>query len=149
MDSPFQNGTAKIDLCWFLSEHSSTVPLVYDPQTQHISPQYHVIFDAKFTTVPAFTSTEKRDKIFEELFTTSLWEFYVDPADVDASRVTDAWNGDTAAVKKEEVQPASNPNRNPNAKRSVSWKEPVSTTNRDIIDTAPEGAMVSEGDKVS
>jgi transposase InsO family protein len=40
----------------FSPHHSTNVPLVYNPTTQHISPQYHVIFDDEFTTVPALTS---------------------------------------------------------------------------------------------
>eukprot|EP00804_Cyclotella_cryptica_P006881 CCRYP_020804-RA/>CCRYP_020804-RA protein AED:0.48 eAED:0.37 QI:0/-1/0/1/-1/1/1/0/621 len=37
----------------FSTRHSSLVPLILNPRTQHISPQYHVIFDDAFTTVPS------------------------------------------------------------------------------------------------
>jgi hypothetical protein len=40
----------------FSPHHSTNVPLIYNPTTQHISPQYQVIFDDKFTTVPALAS---------------------------------------------------------------------------------------------
>jgi hypothetical protein len=35
----------------FSPYHSTNVPLILNPTTQHISPQYHVIFDDEFTTV--------------------------------------------------------------------------------------------------
>jgi hypothetical protein len=36
----------------FSGEHLNTVALVLDPKTGHISaPQYHVVFDEKFTTI--------------------------------------------------------------------------------------------------
>ncbi|KAL7475213.1 hypothetical protein ACHAW6_001139 [Cyclotella cf. meneghiniana] len=34
----------------FSPNHSSLVPLVYNPHSQHISPQYHVIFDHAFSS---------------------------------------------------------------------------------------------------
>eukprot|EP00804_Cyclotella_cryptica_P019457 CCRYP_006639-RB/>CCRYP_006639-RB protein AED:0.37 eAED:0.37 QI:0/0/0/1/0/0/2/0/99 len=37
----------------FSPNHSSLVPLVLNPRTQHISPQFHVIFDDVFSTVPS------------------------------------------------------------------------------------------------
>ncbi len=32
--------------------HAGSVALVYNPSTGHVSPQYHVVFDDDFTTVP-------------------------------------------------------------------------------------------------
>jgi hypothetical protein len=64
----------------FSDEHSSLVPLVLNPRTQHISPQFHVVFDDAFTTVPALhTVDDKRDELFSELFTTSRDKF-IDPS---------------------------------------------------------------------
>ena len=54
--------------------HSTSVPLILNPRTQHISPQFHVIFDDAFTTVPFLLC-------FEHLFATSK-ECYIDPTDV-------------------------------------------------------------------
>lgn len=51
--------------------HSSLVPLILNPRTQHISPQYHVIFDDKFTTVPALSSEQERNETFARLFESS------------------------------------------------------------------------------
>ena len=33
-----------------------TVALVFNPRTLHVSPQYHVVFDDEFTTVPYLRS---------------------------------------------------------------------------------------------
>jgi hypothetical protein len=78
----------------FSESHSSTVALVYNPTTQHISPQYHVIFDDTFSTVPSFTSAATRDKLFEQLYDNGRGdsvEYFIDSADADAGRVTDNW----------------------------------------------------------
>ena len=64
----------------FSNSHSSTVPLVFNPSTQRISPQYHVIFDDAFTTVPALTTVSERDSIFAGLFDSSR-EKYIDELD--------------------------------------------------------------------
>eukprot|EP00804_Cyclotella_cryptica_P000828 CCRYP_001075-RA/>CCRYP_001075-RA protein AED:0.12 eAED:0.13 QI:0/0/0/1/0/0.25/4/0/1066 len=61
--------------------HSTSVPLVLNPCTQHISPQFHVIFDDAFTTVPSLTNESERDQRFEQLFSTSR-ECYIDPSDI-------------------------------------------------------------------
>ena len=38
--------------------HSSTVGLVLNLQTGHVSPQYHLVFDEQFTTVPGNLTDE-------------------------------------------------------------------------------------------
>jgi hypothetical protein len=43
------------NICVYLGHslfHARSVALVYNPSTGHISPQYHVVFDNDFTTVP-------------------------------------------------------------------------------------------------
>eukprot|EP00804_Cyclotella_cryptica_P001528 CCRYP_003749-RA/>CCRYP_003749-RA protein AED:0.13 eAED:-0.00 QI:0/0/0/1/0/0.33/3/0/1355 len=65
----------------FSPHHSTSVPLILNPRTQHISPQFHVIFDDAFTTVPSLTSESERDHRFEQLFSTSR-ECYIDPSDI-------------------------------------------------------------------
>jgi hypothetical protein len=72
-------------------EHSSTVPLIYNPKTQHISLQYHVIFDDTFSTISSFMTDIQRATTFEKLFDSEAREFYIDPADVDAGKFTDSF----------------------------------------------------------
>ena len=67
----------------FSNEHSTLVPLVLNPKTQHISPQYHVIFDDDFATVPAISTEAFRNQEFARLFEFSR-ERYVDPSAVGA-----------------------------------------------------------------
>ena len=51
-------------LVGFSKQHSSTVALVRNLHTGHISPQYHVVFDDKFETVcSGGESEEHMDKI--------------------------------------------------------------------------------------
>jgi hypothetical protein len=68
----------------FSPNHSSLVPLVLNPRTQHISPQFHVIFDDVFSTVPSLATVDERDQRFEKLFETSR-ESYLDSTDVSPS----------------------------------------------------------------
>ena len=39
-------------------EHAGTVALVLNPRTGHVSPQFHVIFDDLFTTVPFMNKSQ-------------------------------------------------------------------------------------------
>eukprot|EP00804_Cyclotella_cryptica_P008397 CCRYP_003922-RA/>CCRYP_003922-RA protein AED:0.43 eAED:0.43 QI:0/-1/0/1/-1/0/1/0/116 len=66
----------------FLNKHSSLVPLVFNPHTQQVSPQYHVIFDKAFLMVPSLYSIKERDTSFEDLFHTSH-ESFLDPSGAD------------------------------------------------------------------
>jgi hypothetical protein len=62
----------------FSHEHSSLVPLVLNLSTGHVSPQYHVIFDDNFETVPSLNSNASDiDDKFATLFKSSR-EFYLD-----------------------------------------------------------------------
>ena len=47
--------------------HSSSVPLVLNLDTGHISPQFHVVFDDDFTTVASRTSDETPPAFWNEL----------------------------------------------------------------------------------
>jgi hypothetical protein len=55
--------------------HSGSIPLIYNPVTTHLSPQYHVIYDEFFQTV-ATTSTKTLDDHLDHFFGTSAtWEY--------------------------------------------------------------------------
>jgi hypothetical protein len=58
------------------SSHASSVPLVYSTTTGLVSPQFHVIFDDKFSTVKCL-HTNQLPTNWSVLFTTSS-TFYVD-----------------------------------------------------------------------
>jgi hypothetical protein len=58
--------------------HSSAIPLIHNPITTHISPQFHVLFDEHFTTVTN-TLVKDTDTYLEKLFHTSAWWLYKDP----------------------------------------------------------------------
>ena len=83
-------------------DHGNNVYLVWDPVTKHVSPQYHLIFDDKFTTVaPGDRSTADMNMVYDTLFAdeSNHWTYHDDfddayyffdksvwspPADVDA-----------------------------------------------------------------
>ena len=47
--------------------HSSDVPLILNPITKSITPQYHVIFDDEFSTVPSIAASEEPPPFWKEL----------------------------------------------------------------------------------
>jgi hypothetical protein len=84
----------------FSPDHSTSVPLIFNPRTQHISPQYHVVFDDDFTTVPTRSDELTRNQQYERLFElakradenglidgigSTPCERFVDPSDIDAA----------------------------------------------------------------
>lgn len=103
-------------------------PRVQYPTTQHISSQYHIIFDDAFATVPAITSEVERNKIFEQLYATETREYYIDAADADAGRIipSNDWDWDLPA---------------PKAPEGVVVSEGAKVSEGGVI---PEGADVSE-----
>jgi hypothetical protein len=68
----------------FSHKHSSLVQLVLNLHTGHVSPQYHVIFDDNFETVPSLNlNCSDIDDKFASLFNTTAWDFYLDQIDYD------------------------------------------------------------------
>lgn len=70
--------------CFFTRSFLPGFPCLQSTQPTHI-PQYHVIFDDAFSTVPALNTPKEMDGQFTRLFET-LRESFVDPHDVDAGR---------------------------------------------------------------
>jgi hypothetical protein len=63
--------------------HASNIPLIYNYQTTHVSPQFHVIFDEGFQSItnPSACQTES---YLEQLYNTATWMHhsqYTDNAD--------------------------------------------------------------------
>eukprot|EP00804_Cyclotella_cryptica_P007267 CCRYP_017868-RA/>CCRYP_017868-RA protein AED:0.22 eAED:0.06 QI:0/0/0/1/1/1/2/0/1188 len=120
----------------FSSEHSSLVPLIFNPRTQRISPQYHVIFDDAFTTVPSLYSADERNQRFEALFHSSR-KCYLDQteiADIRSPRGDDWSSHGPAASSPPPTQPeGSMPRFDPE-----SLIPPRSTT---TTPPAPEGVI--------
>ena len=59
------------------SLHSGNVVLVLNPETNNVSPQFHVVFDNGFSTVGTdlVKTKEAMDKQFQKLFTSERWNF--------------------------------------------------------------------------
>ena len=66
--------------------HAGNVALVLNPQTGHISPQYHVVFDDTFSTVPFLRSGEEPPNWVELVRTSS------EKVTTEAYEVADHWN---------------------------------------------------------
>jgi hypothetical protein len=103
----------------FSTNHSSNVALVLNPESGNITPQYHVIFDEKFSSVTSTQASDLDDEIWETLFKigydrniaidhdsddepTSTWQL---PPDVDYSMFRDAGIRPAASVPVEVAQP--------------------------------------------
>jgi hypothetical protein len=76
--------------CWtgvyigYSLQHAGNVPLVYNPATTHVSPQYHVTFDDGFTTVRGVTAVLS-DEAYAKLYDSTAWLYrhaYGDTDDV-------------------------------------------------------------------
>jgi hypothetical protein len=58
--------------------HSSAIPLIYNPKTTHISPQYHIIYDEYFQSVAGHSSNID-DTYLDKLAQSSARWLYKDP----------------------------------------------------------------------
>jgi hypothetical protein len=61
-----------------LHHYSKPVPMVWDPTTKLVSPQFHVMFDDNFDTVQAPDTNIKQVDIMDRLFKTNIYT-YDDP----------------------------------------------------------------------
>ena len=58
--------------------YSGTVPLIWNPRTKLVSPQFHVVFDERFETVSAQPIAENnadQERLLERLFADSRWSY--------------------------------------------------------------------------
>lgn len=67
--------------------HAGSVALVYNPSTGHVSPQFHVVFDDDFTTVP-YMEAGTIPPNWEDLVTNSS-----EKSTLQALELTEAWLG--------------------------------------------------------
>ena len=75
----------------FSQVHSSLVPLVLNVSTGFISPQYHVVFDDKFSTVNSLSREDSIDDQWANIFKLDK-EFYLDfEYDEDGKLITSDW----------------------------------------------------------
>jgi hypothetical protein len=52
--------------------HASNIPLIYNPATTHVTPQFHVVNDEGFTSITSFASDIK-DKLLDKLYEKAFW----------------------------------------------------------------------------
>ena len=126
---------AKSHRCMYLGRaatHASSVPLVLNPKTGSITPQFHVVFDDWFATVssevsdlPDFNSPE-----WNKLFGDSIFQYVLDEADLSAVRelsetLEDAVDTARAERSADRVLEAIESIR-PKAEPTPSWRERAS-----------------------
>jgi hypothetical protein len=61
-----------------LHHDSKPVPMIWDPKTKQVSPQFHVMFDDNFDTVQASNPNVKHTETMDRLFKTNSYK-YDDP----------------------------------------------------------------------
>jgi hypothetical protein len=54
--------------------HANNVPLIYNPATTHISPQFHVVYDEGFTSITSIPS-HMEDNLMRKLFEKAYWTY--------------------------------------------------------------------------
>ncbi|KAI2507770.1 hypothetical protein MHU86_6666 [Fragilaria crotonensis] len=64
-------------------KHASSVPLVLNPQTGYITPQFHIVFDDWFATVPASADDlpNFNDDCWQRMFRDSTFQYVLDDED--------------------------------------------------------------------
>jgi hypothetical protein len=62
--------------------HAGNVPVIYNPYTTHVSPQFHVVFDDQFTTVSTDPSV-LNENFYTTLYDKALWNYNDTYAEVD------------------------------------------------------------------
>jgi hypothetical protein len=72
--------------------HSSAIPLIYNPRTTDVSPQFHVLYDEYFHTVNSPASTGPMPYL-EKLFNTTAWWLYIDPYSPEPHLFETFWSG--------------------------------------------------------
>ncbi|KAI2500410.1 hypothetical protein MHU86_14081 [Fragilaria crotonensis] len=67
----------------FSDKHASSVPLVLNPQTGYITPQFHIVFDDWFATVPASADDlpNFNDDSWKRMFQDSTFQYVLDDED--------------------------------------------------------------------
>jgi hypothetical protein len=53
--------------------HASNIPLIYNPTTTHMSPQFHVVYDEDFILVVPLPSTAAADALLDKLYKKAFW----------------------------------------------------------------------------
>ncbi|KAI2509043.1 hypothetical protein MHU86_5419 [Fragilaria crotonensis] len=67
----------------FSDKHASSVPLVLNPQAGYITPQFHIVFDDWFATVPASADDlpNFNDDCWQRMFRDSTFQYVLDDED--------------------------------------------------------------------
>jgi len=125
------------------THHSGNVVLVYNPDTGHVSPQFHVVMDNGFTTVSKGNRAKTKrnmDKAFESLFVSERWQYTDDFEDTSHHyHFDDIWDSDdidsdseTAitdddATNDGNLEPTAQVPKKAPKRAKVSFQEPVTT----------------------
>jgi hypothetical protein len=54
--------------------HASNIPLIYNPATTHVSPQFHVVYDEGFTSVTPIANMTN-NLLLEKLYNKAFWTY--------------------------------------------------------------------------
>jgi hypothetical protein len=115
--------------------HAGSVALVYNPSTGHVSPQYHVVFDNDFTTVP-YMEAEMIPPHWSDLV-----HYSSELASKQDSNLAQAWLGSTGQVNTD-LQFTDNPVVDPFA--IVTDHHTSKITKNTHLDQAPKNITYQE-----
>jgi hypothetical protein len=118
--------------------HAGHIPLIYNPTTTHITPQYHVTYDEGFTSLTHMPH-ELKDKVLNRLYTKSTWSHTSEFADDSELHYFDSFWMDPPLAPRPEGRGRKRHRYQPSPAPMVSSNLEGATT------SAPGNASVSEG----
>jgi hypothetical protein len=89
--------------------HASAIPLTYNPQTMHISPQFHVVYDEYFLTVSDKPTMNIEDYLEKLGQSTARW-LYKDPFTEDPHLFESYWDAASPPQTTRKCKARSSPN---------------------------------------
>ena len=125
----------------FSKVHSSDVPLILNPRTGHISPQYHVVFDDTFSTVPSLSESEEPTQFWNEVDLDGM--IHKIPLEDSITYLDDDWLTPTELQEKERYNL-----RSTEIRQTYSTAKSTNSTTSPITTSLEPNLSMEEGSKL-
>lgn len=78
--------------------HASNIPLIYNPITTHVSPQFHMVYDEGFTSITSL-SVPSKDALLEKIYNKAYWSHDISMMDDTSYQITSFWENTSIPTK--------------------------------------------------
>jgi hypothetical protein len=78
--------------------HASNIPLIYNPITTHVSPQFHMVYDEGFTSITSL-SVPSKDALLEKIYNKAYWSHDTSMMDDTSYQITSFWENASLPTK--------------------------------------------------